>query len=436
MVFLFTNCQPNFNRGTVVLPITAKSVLSKSFPGAKFFIYIPFDDEYRQWYEGMTIVELPYIRVRKASRWVARFRVITTILRLATWFFFTRLFGVEPTILLNRPDLKALHECDIVIDLGGDTVSEEYGWNTLLLHFLPLLSASLFRKPVVAYSQSMGPFRRWKWLAKPLFKIFDLIILREKASIETLKSVNYQGPFQCTADTGFCLETASENRIREIATQEKFGLSKPYVVLNVSPMTSFFYQKLSPRAKFSCYYKVMASAIDKIIEAADRDCLLVAHVTGGNSEVDDRFSAREVVESCKHSARIHCVQGEYSPSEIKGIISHADAMVGARMHANIAALSSFVPTIAVSYSQKFSGIMALCGQEKWVLSIHELDNEELFEMFTRLWEARTEIKRDLAERIPEVERLAASNGKILAHWYKAYTKANRHRNQYHTRLKS
>ena len=45
-----------------------------------------------------------------------------------------------------------------------------------------------------------------------------------------------------------------------------------------------------------------------------------------------------------------------SPIEAKNLISAMDIFVGSRMHATIAALSSGVPTIPVSYSNKFSGL--------------------------------------------------------------------------------
>lgn len=411
MKFLITNNFYGFNRGTVALAVTAKSTISKYFPEAKFAIYVPWDDHYIQWYDEMTIVKAPYYRYR--------FKILSTALRTVFWFFGNRLFGIDSKTLVNREDFQALRECDVVIDLGGDTVTEEYGIQNLLLHFLPLFKAVVFKKPIVAYSQTMGPFRRWKVLGILLFKVFDLIILRDRASVATLRSVDYSGPFECTADTAFCLETASEESVRKIETEEKVDLSKMYIGMSISPMMCTFYEKWNPKAKTLPYYKMMASVLDKIIEAADCNVVLVANVTGGKKRNDDRFAARAVAEYCTHFSRIYCIQGEYSPSEIKGILKNAEVVIGSRMHVNIAALSNCIPTIAIAYSLKSFGIMEVCGQEKWVYPIEELDGDKLFNVFMKLWEKKKDVRIELSKRIPAIHEMAASNGKIFADWYES-----------------
>jgi colanic acid/amylovoran biosynthesis protein len=366
----------------------------------------------------MHIVKAPFYR--------SHMKIILTALRSVIWLFFNRIFKMDLHFLIKGEEYQAIHACDVVIDLGGDTVAEEYGIRNLLLHFLPLFIAVVFKKPVVAYSQTMGPFGRWKYLARFLFKVFDLIILRDKASIETLKAVNYRGAFQCTADTAFCLENAAQDRLDKIAGEEHVDLSAPYIAISISPMMNSFYERRNRELSPLPYYRMMALLIDRIVVLTNCHVILVAHVTGGKLKHDDRFSAKAVAANCEYGDRVHCIQGEYSPSEIKAIIGNAEAMIGARMHCNIAALSNLVPTMAISYSLKSHGIMEVCGQSEWVYPVERLNGDTLFNQFKLLWEKRAGIRSELSTRIPEVKSLAASNGKIFAEWYEFYIKAKNH----------
>lgn len=46
-----------------------------------------------------------------------------------------------------------------------------------------------------------------------------------------------------------------------------------------------------------------------------------------------------------------------SAADYKGVIGLCEALVGARMHTNIAAMSQGIPTVSIAYSRKAWGIM-------------------------------------------------------------------------------
>ncbi len=65
------------------------------------------------------------------------------------------------------------------------------------------------------------------------------------------------------------------------------------------------------------------------------------------------------------------------------------------MHANIAAISSNVPTIAIAYSHKFKGIMSLFELEEFIINIQELNYNILKSKFEKLLENRDIIRKNL-----------------------------------------
>lgn len=80
------------------------------------------------------------------------------------------------------------------------------------------------------------------------------------------------------------------------------------------------------------------------------------------------------------------------------------------MHANIAAISSCVPTIAVAWSHKYYGIMRTVGQEKYVCNFKTMDFEELRAKVDDLWDSREKVREELKANVEEQKKLA---------WYSA-----------------
>lgn len=89
---------------------------------------------------------------------------------------------------------------------------------------------------------------------------------------------------------------------------------------------------------------------------------------------------------------------------MKGIISKCDLFVGARMHSNIAALSSKVPTLAISYSHKFKGIMEQMGQGDYVIDVEEIGIEKLGNLVDTIWNKRDEIRKTLEVKMELIEK--------------------------------
>ena len=111
--------------------------------------------------------------------------------------------------------------------------------------------------------------------------------------------------------------------------------------------------------------------------------------------------------------KINLIKGDYSPNDLKGIIILCDMFIGGRMHANIAALSTNVPTIATSWSHKYMGIMGRLGQENYVCNIHSIDFDDMKEKIDELWEKREEVRSKLERNVKEQKKVVWESGKII-----------------------
>jgi len=92
--------------------------------------------------------------------------------------------------------------------------------------------------------------------------------------------------------------------------------------------------------------------------------------------------------------RIGLVEDDLSPIDLKSMISTAHIHVGARYHSIVAALSSGVPCISLSWHPKYKDLMRMYGVECFVYdSVSTLPVTHLYSLFEIL-EAKTDAVRD------------------------------------------
>lgn len=352
-------------------------------------ISTPFPDLDKDAYHPIPVVRCSRRRLIWAS-------VLLT--RAWLWNKLSRRFGDGFDFLVNNPELTAIRDTDLVVDLSGDMLTEDYGPHVAYSHFLPILTALAMGRPVMLCAQSIGPFKLTRGLARFILKRVSLITVREAISFNYLQGLNIpQANVVQTADLAFMLEPAADLTVNEIATKEGMEATElPLLGVSLSNLVSTHYRKRNAMAPEAGFYNVMAATLDEIAQQHKLQVVFIPHVTGPRPAADDRIIARELQQ--RMSSKAIVIQGDYTPDILKGLIRRCSFYFGARMHANIAALSSGIPTLAIAYSHKTAGIMQLLGQDDYVCDIAALDTNELPSVFTRLVNDQAGIRDMLAAR--------------------------------------
>jgi len=83
------------------------------------------------------------------------------------------------------------------------------------------------------------------------------------------------------------------------------------------------------------------------------------------------------------------------------------------MHANIAALSMFVPTIAIAYSHKMPSLMKMLGQEKYVCDVMSITFDELVLKIEDVLAHGERIKTELKPKIKKMKKNALVNAELV-----------------------
>lgn len=352
----------------------------------------------------------------RAKDSLASFSTLFLLFRCTLWAMLHK-FGLNVNMSFCGKKLQEYYDADIVLNTGGDVLTEDYGFP--FSHFVNLLFAILLDKPVVICAESIGPFkRRWtRFITKFVFNRTKLITLREEHSLKHLQEIGVNKPrIYVTADVAFMLEPASDERIKEILTKEGFNESMPLIGISVSKIISnyCFPELKSRKDKYKEYVKLMSKVIDYLVDTLNATIVFVPHVIGPGEGNDDRSVADDICKLIKNKEKIISIKEEYSPEELKGIIGQCDLFIGARMHATIASTSMRVPTVAIAYSNKTHGIIGrMLGYEAYVLDIKDLSYDKVISKIDYAWENREEIKKDLEAKIKTIKERALLNGKLV-----------------------
>lgn len=85
----------------------------------------------------------------------------------------------------------------------------------------------------------------------------------------------------------------------------------------------------------------------------------------------------DILKLTQNKENFKLIRGDYTPQDLKGIISLCDVLVSVRMHPVIAAASMGIPCVIIAFNEKAYGLMQRLGQEKYVCDIRRMSYNEL-----------------------------------------------------------
>ena len=390
------------NRGSAAMLISAIKTLRQFIHDSEFTVLSPF----------------PELDSRNCN--MENVRVISYkggVLKLFSRFFLAMIWKMlHIPLLINEKLLQEYANSDIIIDLSGDTFSDDYGSGASISHCFNILLCKFLNKPIVIYAQSIGPFKTklTKSLSTFCLNRVDLLIVRDEITKNYLQEIGIANAIHFTADSAFLLEAAPYEEIQKILLKEDIDTNnRPIIGISASQHIYDLEFKKSKQNSENPYIILMVKIVDYLIEKLNAQIVFVPHVTNDDRPVDDRFVAKRIYEIAKNKDKIRLIDNEYSPGELKRVIRQCDLFIGARMHANIAATSMCVPTLAIAYSHKSYGIMEMLGMQKYVLDFREMTFDEMISRIDDLWVNRDTIKAKLASNVEVLKKRALYNGELV-----------------------
>lgn len=293
--------------------------------------------------------------------------------------------------------LRIYMKANIVIDMAeGDSFTTIYGRQRFLRHSLYKLPAIALDKSLWIFPQTIGPFESAlaRSVAKYILSRSKIIFTREPISTELVRNLKQKSVVEAS-DMAFLLKSQPVSDLLSYNFTE-------YIGINVSGLLWNQGIEIERRSlNWSCesYRSLMINLLRVFALELKLPIVLVPHVYVKTSYTDDVKSCHELSEMVSTSVDqdIKILERPLSAPQLKAVIGQADFFVGARMHSCIAAISSQVPTVAISYSHKFLGVFRQLDLEECVIDPKSYTISEMINQTVTIYQERDRIKLKLEE---------------------------------------
>ncbi|MGM0877126.1 MAG: polysaccharide pyruvyl transferase family protein [Bacillota bacterium] len=405
MNILIINAHSSRNKGDAGILLSMIDSLRKNNPGCSIKIKSRFPEVDKNAYDVSVASCIANISIDPKT---------SKFLKLLSAFKLIRMLNS------NQKGVDTDYEwADVVVSCGGGFLLSHGFSAALLQHLVQIKVAFDYKKPVVIYSQSIGPFynNQMQKLARRVLDKVDKIYIREKISKEWLKKIHCENKsVTIVPDSAFCMEAQQSELVDNMFNEIKKNHNGPIIGLTARDWnfpevddTAFYRKK---------YINSIQETIKFIEEKYNGKVLLMPQVLGPNPFNDDRIISKEILDGI-NSKYAELINYDFHPRELKYFYSKMDMFIGTRMHSNIFALSSIIPTVAINYEHKTRGIMELLKLDDYVLDINDITAEDLIAKTENCWNKRDLLKHHLEENISNVIKEAETPAKYAGELQKA-----------------
>lgn len=283
-----------------------------------------------------------------------------------------RFFKIKPKLLVSKLVLSS----DIVFDINeGDSFSDIYGVKRIIRHFTDSKLVLAWQKPLVFLPQTLGPFKTivGRKLGAHILKRLNKLYVRDEKAFEFLEKIGVQKILNI------------DMAVYMIPKESSIEVKPNTIGINVSGLMYLKGYK-SLKGKYDNYPLFLKKLVETILEEGF-EVMLVPHTYNAVTPCveDDLLGIRKFLEDNPNlSNKISYLKKDYTAQELKYIISKTIFFMGSRMHSCIAALSTSVPTIGLSYSYKFKGTFKMFNQEDLVFDINYLEEKSIEDLINKI----------------------------------------------------
>lgn len=407
---LILNTTGTGNKGDVAVLICHINNIKKLIPEARITVLsgeVETDKYYEQF--GVEVKKHPWYRYRRSPLLTA---MISMVLVLSS--------SIQKTFCsvagnLNKNWEYPLSKYDVVLDVTADRLNQPACGFFECVYFLmiTLLGIVLIGKPLILGPVSIGPLtsKTTVWLARYVLNKVDVITTREAITRDYLASIGVKRPrIELAADMAFLLESPASSEVDKIVND--FGSvpnGKPLVGIVVR---MFVWERAEQ------YYQLMADVVSFIVLHLGAQVWLLPHDQGPHVYWKDKAVCEEIRSRVAQPQAVVVFPDALSPMEAKGILSRCDMVIAWKLHGTIAAASQGVPTLGISYGNKFIGILAdMLNQGDNCIDLREIGRDQLCNVIRarieNIWKSRREISEELITRTKITREFAVSHVKIV-----------------------
>lgn len=386
------------NKGEAAMLITAAQELRRQLGEVEITALCPFPEVDRLAYEPYGVRVVPSNR-RKLGR---------SLLQMAAG-------GKRTNGFIDSAEVHEAASADLVIDLSGDGLTEDYGPHVVLSHLYPLMMAQELGRPTMVCAQSIGPFR---WTTPLVRRVLDgaaCITPRDQPTADRLRAMGVKSRIEVTADLAHLLQPAPDEDIAPWLDRAppRFW-ERPVLGVTISRLLGNR-QSVERPGQPSPTVEIYRQTLRVLQARHGFNVLLVSHSTGPRPARDDRIITRQLADALGDPSGVYLIDDDLSAPRLKALIGRCQLFCALRMHSAIAALSSGVPTVVVGYGPKALGLMSALQQEEMLISMADAVRPgRLEERLEAAWQRRDAARATLAAHHPAIRERSRENIRIAA----------------------
>ena len=267
--------------------------------------------------------------------------------------------------------IKIFKNSKVLLSGGGSLIQDETSSKSLWYYLYIIALAKKCGMKVMQIASGIGPvnksFNR-SLTAKVINKNVDRITLREKKSLDELKSMGVTKSAEVTVDPAVSLEGVSRLRVDEIFA-ENYVPNGEYICVSLRDWKTL-------GAEFE---SDIAKALDYICEKHNKNIVFVPMQYPVDIAISKRISGLMKRES-------YIIEKSITITEAIGVIRYSSLVIAMRLHSLVYAVSNGVGVIALKYDPKIEGFMDYF-ERNLIVDVSQMTCEELMNLTDSYFES-------------------------------------------------
>lgn len=308
----------------------------------------------------------------------------------------------------EKEGILTYKDADYIISTGGTYLIEKY---SLIPRILDYLIVILLKKPLIFFTQSIGPFSHVdnKFSLKKIFNYSNLILLRDDRSKRHLLEIGVvNNSIFVMPDAAFAL---ADRAVINASTETHNGEPRPHgfkVAISVRDWQHF--NSVDAECGRNNYIQSMGGIAVYLMQKYNANVTFISTCQGiPEYAFDDSQVAAEIIDSMPDdlSSCIELDRHFHSPEELVRILERYDFSISTRLHMAILSMGIGVPSLPIAYEFKTKELYKRIGQERWLVDIENISIDSFISKVDNFIDYVFQHRKDLmAGVLREIERIA------------------------------
>jgi len=308
---------------------------------------------------------------------------------------------------------RALKQADYVLTTGGHRLTTILTQDVVCPQTFDMSAAVLLGKPLVLWSQSIGPFDFTNEESRAqIVKIIDSatrVYVRDETSVSEVAGLG--------ASTESLIETAdSVFGLRDMAVSQP---AKPPSERDPVMGVSVYAPRVRDLAKYEHEVRSYSMLLNHAIESGYSVRFFPMAVGDGR----ERQYIKDVMQGVKNKDACSIVEGDVETPEHLQLVNECRLFVGHKTHSVVFALMAGVPLIAIAYHKKTEDFMEQFGLGEYCVPEAEVTGEKLVALFENLNRHLDDVSRKEIDMADERDRRVRKDLADLVDYMRKHTGA-------------